>query len=309
MKRLTQTIIFTEIFNCAEVGKVSLESFFKYHSERKIYVFGTREDFDLLGEEIKQNEKFISVEFSPDKNIEGKYSRGHEGSAYVFAYAFSTWKGRNVIHVDGDLVFKEESISLIENAFDEGFDIVGSRRCYGNNPVNIKGLDKYPDTVSTYFLGLNTEKMVDYDFETYCRMWQGAFHPLGYPVLDFGDGVTHSMLNNGAKIKYLDSNLIGGQDENGKKFNDYKSNLHLDCGKHLIHFGGCGSGCAVFNGKSSPVKSYADWAVIHYAFFCKLFFNKDILSDGQPPVFDIDGRWISGSWNEDILQQIKNDLK
>ncbi len=300
---MNESIVFTECFNCGEVAKVSIESFLKFH-DREVHVFGSSEDFNQLGELVTHK----NVTLIAYNDLSGKFQRGHEATAYIFATAYQRWKGQKVLRFDSDVIFLSESVSLIENAFDEGFDIVGSRRCYGNNPSGIKGLEKYPDTISTYFLGLNTAKYPPYDFDTLCRMWQGAYSPEGIPILDFGCPVIQSMLSNGATIKYLDQNLIGGQNEQGKKISDHKANLHMDFGSYLIHLGGVGSGCAVYNGKSSPEKSYADWAVIRYAFFCKLFFNKDILHDGKPPIFDEDGRWVGNSWNDEILQTIKKDL-
>lgn len=301
---MTDTIIFTEIYNCGMIAKVMLKSFFQFHPDREIHVFGAAQDLIDLGEMFPLQ----SLRTYDAIDIGDKFTVGHKGTAHVFASAFTRWKGKKIIHIDSDVIFKQESISLIENEFEKGFDIVGSRRCYKNNPGGVTGLDDIPDTISTYFVGFNSAKIPDYDFETFCKMWQGAYHPWSYKILDFGDPVTHCALHNGATIKFLDQNLIGGQDENGKKTSSYKSNLHLDMGSHLCHMGGVGSGYAVYLEKSRPEKSYADWALIRFALFCKLFYDKDIQTSKSEPVFDKDGRWVSGGWNNEILELIKTDL-
>lgn len=301
---MNNSVIFTEIFNCGEVGKISLESFFRFH-DRKVYVFGAKEDFEVC----LKHENIIPIVYD---DLQDKFQKGHLGTAFIFATAYTRWKGQNVIRFDSDVIFKQQAISFMEEAFEEGFDIIGSRRCYKNNPVNIPIPDNIPDTLSTYFLGINTKRIPTYDFDTFCKMWQGAYHPWNWPILDFGDAVIHSIMNNGGKINYMNPNLIGGQDEDGKKFNAfscYRSNLHLDMGTLLAHFGGVGSGCAVYNGKFSPEKSYADWALLRYALWSKLFSHVEIIADNEPPVFDIDQRWISGGYSTDLLNLIKHDLQ
>lgn len=301
---MSESIIFTEIFGCGQIGKVCLDSFFEHHKNRTVHVFGSMEDFDLLDE----YNCHPNITLIPFEGIQDRFKTGHTGTAYIFATAYQRWRGKNVIRFDSDVVFKKECLSIIEKELSSGYDIVGSRRCYGKNPIGIPDLGKYPDTMSTYFLGINTSKYPSYDFDTMCRMWQGAYHPLGYPVLDFADPVIHSMINSGAKVYYLNNNIVGGQNSEGKKFNVYRSNMHLDIGSHLAHFGGVGSGCSVYAGKSSPEKSYADWALIRYAMFCKIFFNTDVLHIEQNPIFDAGGRWVGGGYNDNLIELIKSDL-
>ena len=301
---MNNDFIFTEIYNCGPIGAVSLKSYCRY-AHKLVHVFGEVDDFKELGNIV--NHPFIKP-MSIGQDIIDRFKNGHEGTAHLFA-TICKLHGRNkrIIHFDSDIYFKKESLSEIIKAFDEGFDIIGTRRCYGNNPGRVKGLEDYPDTISTYFMGMNLEKLPDYPIEYLAKMWQGAIHPLGWPILDFGDSVTHTMLNNGAKIKYLDWNKFGSQNSEGKKTNDYKSNLHLDMGSHLAHFGGVGSGYSVHNKMSFPEKSYAEWSLGRYELFCKLFYNENI-DYHSPTIYGDDGRWINGSPDEDILELVKQDL-
>lgn len=306
------TIIFTEIVNCGPVGSIMLESFHKYH-DMEIIIYATQKDIEDLGE-IKNhpNNRFWPLHSAQYD----KFKHGHAGTAVLFAEQFYPGIDKNIIHLDSDLVFKKESISLIENAFEEGYDIVGSRRCYKNNPGKVPVPDGIPDAVSTYFFGMKTKVLPKgYSFEEMCKMWEG--HPIGidHMILDFGDSVYFNSLKNGAKTKFLDSNLIGGQNELGSKVNNYKSNLHLDMGSHLLHMGGCGSGCAVHHGHSNPEKSYADWAVGRFDLFAYLFLFRNYFVDGKwaikcnsDTVINEDGRWVNGIANEEIFNQVFNDL-
>lgn len=309
---MQKSFIFTEAFNCAKILNIALKSFHAHH-DLKVHIFGTLRDFEEL-DEIKEhaNNIFHAVD---DKSIERKFAAGHAGTAEVFAKVLynvddvlhnEPTRFTNIIHFDSDIYFRKESISLIEAAFDEGFDVIGSRRCYANNPADIKGLDGIPDTISTYFFGIRTTVIPVYRHEYFVRMCQGAANPAQKETLDFFDGVTHAALAAGAKIKFLDFNLIGGQNEHGKKTNNYTANLHLDCGDHLIHFGGVGSGYAFATERSNPVASYAHWALGRWALFAKLFYNQDFSSPFmKSTVYKSDGRWVDGTYDESIFNQLK----
>lgn len=300
--------IFTECFNCAPIAKYALSSFHKHH-DLQVYVYGTKKDFEQLGDIAKHNNTVLVEMDKPD--ILEQFKQGHRGTANIFAMAFMQYQlfGFNdyVVHFDSDVFFLRESISMMENAFNEGFDIVGSRRCYKNNPSGIKGLDNYPDSMSTYFLGMNTKKIPEYPYNRLVDMWQGKEHPLNYPILDFGDAVIHAAINNSATVKYLPQNLVGGQNEDGLKVSNYESNLHFDFGSNLIHFGGVGSGYAIASNISSPEKSYADWAVGRWSLFSKLFYNTTI-TNCFPTSYTHDGRWASGTFDNNILDTLLKDI-
>ncbi len=304
-----KTIILTEIVNCAPVGAIMLQSFHATHPDKQINIVGTLNDFEELGE-IKNHKNNILIDITNDTVLIDKYKNGHQGSAHVFALALLNKFGETFdrfIHVDSDIFFKFESISLLENELNNGYDIVGPLRCYGNNPSGLKGLEAYPDTVSTYFMGINIHKVPKYEFWKMCNYCQGAGHPLGYPVLDFFDGITHAILANGGKIKHLDTYYIGSQNIDGKKKSRYPLNMHMDCGRNLVHMGGVGSGYAVFNNKSFPQKSYADWAIGRWAFFSKQFYDNDI-GYNKPAVYTQDGRWCDGGSDDNIRELFYLDV-
>lgn len=298
---MSNTIIFTEIVNCAPVGRIMLESFHKYH-DRGITVFCSNDDYVQL-KEFHHLDTFLIIH-----EIEELFKKGHAGTARVFAHMFHPNEDNQVIHLDSDLVFKKESISLIENAFDEGYDIVGSRRCYKNNPGKVPVPDGIPDAVSTYFFGMKTKVLPNrFSFEQMCQLWQGHNIGLDHPVLDFADGIYFHCLKNGAKTKFLQSHMVGGQNEAGSKTNVWDSNLHVDMGVNLMHCGGAGSGYAVEHGLSQPEKSYANWSRGRWALFSKLFYNQET-GFNEPTKYNEDGRWVSGTYDDNILNTIKEEL-
>lgn len=304
------TLIFCVSHNCSPITRVMLQSFYKHHPKKKIVIVGTQQDFAELEEEgIHSNA--ILVDISDNADVLAKFKIGHGGTTQVFAMVLSRMIGMDYdsfIHIDSDVYFKRESVSLIEEAFEEGYDIVGSRRCYKNNPSGVSGLDNFPDSISTYFFGMKLEKIPTYPFDRLCRYCEGAEHPLGWLVLDAFDGVVHGTMNNGGNVKYIDWNIIGSQDINGKKNNNYTANLHMDCGSHLIHMGGVGSGYAYFNKRSNPQESYAKWAVGRWSLFSRLFYQNDI-GHTEPTVYGSDGRWINGNYDENIMNNLLIDME
>lgn len=304
--------IFTIAVNCGKIARVALESFHKHH-DRYVNVFGTAADFHAMGEIVNHPHNIlIDVGNFPIMQL---FKEGHAGTARVFAQALlfkekyqSLYRPHRMIHFDSDIFFKKESISLIENAFAKGYDLIGSRRCFGNNPSGVPGLEGYNDTISTYFMGINTQKLPEYELEYLTKMCQGVVSPSDKPILDFFDPVSHEIMDHAGEVLYLDSKLIGGQDETGKKENGNPLNMHMDCGDHLIHFGGVGSGLAVYNRDSSPEPSYAKWAIGRYSLWAKLFEGKESLGmDIAPTRYTEDGRWADGNYDQTILNQaLKN---
>lgn len=287
-----------------------LDSFHKHHPNHKIHVFGTQADFTELGE-VSSHQNTVLVDIGGNAELMQKFQQGHQGTTSVFAGViqklFNLGEYWRFLHIDGDVYLKRPCVHIVEKAFDEGYDIIGARRCYGNNPSGIPNIGQYPDTISTYFFAMNIEKIPKYPYDKLCRYCEGAEHPLGWFVLDAFDGVTHAAMNNGGKILYLNQNEFGSQDEMGKKISAYKSNMHLDMGSHLAHFGGVGSGYAYFNGKSRPEVGYAKWACGRWALFAMLFYGYEI-DYNEPAVYGADGRWIDGSYDDNIMAQIVNDL-
>lgn len=313
------SLIFTEGFGCGKILKVALDSFHAHH-DLKVFVFGTQEDFSILT--LHPNN--ILVDCSASTYLRTLYKSGHAGTAFIFAKVFGgnmkdmrpfmssnvieeLLSLKRVIHFDSDIFFKKESVSLIEQEFENGFDIIGSRRCYTNNPANIPVDPSIPDAMSTYFFGMNINTIPNYPVEQFMRMCQGVENPLGFEAFDFFDPVTFVALKNGAKIKFIDHDKIGGQNSNGNKITSFESNLHLDLGENLAHFGGVGSGYAYYKNREGQNQSYGEWALGRWSLFAKIFYDEDIKCG--PPVIAPDKRWVHGGYDSTLLDLITKELK
>lgn len=270
--------IYTEVFNCGLIGKKCLETFFKYHEDLKVHVAGNFNDFKELG-------KFKNIEyldFSGDEKLKHYYKTGgHFGTAYIFTKVLKREFGDYdyVIHFDSDVIFKSECISDIVKKFEEGCDLVGTRRPYKKNIANKQGqYDNMQDVVGTYFFGYNINKVSDYNFDVMQNMIVGYHNPFGFNVIDFFDPVSFDIINNNGKVHYLDFQKYGSCNEDGVWENSYgELNKLVDFGDNLIHFAGIGSGMNFHkNGKGNVPDSYANWAIERYAMYMELFYNKDI---------------------------------
>lgn len=309
--------IFTIMAGCAPVGIKMLESYFKFHSD-KINIYCFIEDIKELGDiqsSVIGCEPNFVIHILPE-SLKESFKNGHEGTAKVWARVIEANKDRYLIHIDSDIIFKNESLSLIEKA---GYpDIYGSRRCYQNNPGKSWVPEGCEDAISTYFIGFNPDFIIKPSSNDSItpvgknleRMIQGAFNPLGFAVLDFFDPVFFWMRYKGAIVYFENPEIIGGQDFNGLKDNGYKSNLHLDMGSHLAHFGGVGSGYYIFHNKlgKQELSDYEKWAAYRWDLFEELMNKSPIVAPEGKPVFDDAGRWVSGPYDYDIFEQIKTDL-
>lgn len=300
--------VFTEIIGCAEVGKVALQSFHKHH-DHKVHIYTTEQDIKDLGDIAgHHNNVFIVV----PQQVVDLFSQGHAGTAYLFAEVFTGKVDpeiNNVVHFDSDVYFKKECLSHMKILFNQGEDIIGTRRCYVNNPANIPVEPGTPDTVSTYFFGMRRSVVPQgYSFEQLTSMFLGHNIGLDHDVFDFADCIVFHALKGGAKIYFLPAGLFGGQNQEGSKATYNPSNLHIDAGDYLIHFGGAGSGCVFYNNPDGKNESYGKWAVIRYKLFCELFFEKVVSADAGETQFDKAGRWVSGNYDKQIYDQIKLNI-
>lgn len=266
--------VFTEAYGCGRILKKCLESYFKYH-DHKVNVFGTSKDFKELG-------KFKNVEYwelSDDNELRECFKHGHLGTAHLESRVIREFSNdyKYLIHFDSDLIFMKESISLLTDKLDEGYDLVGPRRCYKNNANGRGDLSNIEDVVQTYFHAFNKEKISQFDFNILRSMIVGFYNPIGHPTLDYFDPVSFDILKNGGKIFFLDPDLVGGLNEDGKRINKFSDlNSDMDFGDHLCHFAGIGSGMKFTrDGAGSVPQSYVDWAKSRYSLYMKLFYGED----------------------------------
>ena len=273
-----KAFIFTESYGCGLILKKCLESFFRHHPDTTVYVFGTHKDFKELG-------RFKNVEYvdlSDDIELKECFKHGHLGTAHIGARVITEFsKGFDyIIHFDSDVIFQKESLSMLYDKIDEGYDLIGPVRCYKNNMNGRSDLSELSDVSQTYFYAFNKTKISDYSFVDLRNMIVGFYNPLNHPILDYFDPVSFDILKNGGNPFFLDVDLVGGLTLEGNRKNKYQElNSDMDFGEKLMHFAGVGSGMKFyFQGAEQTNQSYVDWALKRFALYYKLFY--DISIDG-----------------------------
>jgi hypothetical protein len=271
-----KAFIFTETYGCGLILKKCLESFFRHHPDTVVHVFGTHKDFKELG-------KFKNVEYvelSEDLELKECFKHGHLGTAHIGARVIKEFsKGFDyIIHFDSDVIFQKESLSLLYDKIDEGYDLIGPVRCYKNNMNGRTDLSELSDVSQTYFYAFNKTKISDYSFVDLRNMIVGFHNPLNHPILDYFDPVSFDILKNGGKSFFLDVDLVGGLTMDGNRKNKYEElNEDMDFGANLMHFAGVGSGMKFhFQGSEQTNQSYVDWALKRFALYYKLFYDVSI---------------------------------
>lgn len=271
---MDNVFIFTEVYDCGLILKKCLESFFRFHPDIIVNVFGTAKDFKELG-------KFKNVEYnelSADSELRECFKNGHMGTAHIGARVITEFSKDcdYIIHFDSDVIFRKESLSLLFEKIKEGYDLIGPRRCYKNNMNGRKDLGELSDVTQTYFYAFNKKKISQYDFGTLRHMIVGFHNPFGHPILDYFDPVSFDILKNGGKIFFLEPDEVGGLTKDGNRNNKLSElNKDMDFGENIIHFAGIGSGMKFFkNGIGGASQGYAEWAIKRFILYNNLFYEK-----------------------------------
>ena len=144
---------------------------------------------------------------------------------------------------------------LVEKYREEGYDIVGHRRRYKNNPHNNPIFDKYDDVFSTCCFLWNTNKVTKRNFTDFEAMCRGALNPLGHPIIDFFDPVSFDILHNGGKPYYIED-----------------AEMH----EKWEHFSAVGSGMVYYKNPESRKNvspTYVQAGLDGYKIFCNRFYG------------------------------------
>ena len=268
--------IFTEAYNCGLILRKCLESFFKFHPDTIVNVFGTAKDFKELG-------RFPNVEYNDltdDEQLRECFKNGHLGTAHIGTRVIKEFSNGSdyIIHFDSDIIFKKESISLLTEKINEGYDLIGPVRCYKNNMNGRKDLSHLKDVAQTYFYAFNKMKIGNYDFNTLRQMVVGYHNPLNHPILDYFDPVSFDILKNGGKVFFLNPDDVGGLTLEGNRKNKFeKINTDMDFGDNLMHFAGIGSGIKFYQkGADNAAPQYVEWALKRFALYSKVILDKEI---------------------------------
>lgn len=260
--------VFVIAYNCGIIVNKCLESYHKHHDE-PIHIFGKAGDL----KDIYEHENNILIDMSSDETLENLYKQGHMGTAYMWAKVINGDYGdySKVIQIDSDVIFINECLSDVTNAFNEGYNLIGARRSY-------KSIPNLQDVVSTFFIGVDIKKITKRPFNEMHRMCAGIYNPAKHKIIDFFDPVSFDIIYNGGKVKYLNFKEYGSCDENGSFDNGHLiMNELYDYGEKIIHFAGIGSGMNFYNNGDGDVPpTYTSWAKKRFSMYMKLFYNRDI---------------------------------
>lgn len=274
---VNEPFIFTEIYNCAKIAKIALESFLIHHPNTTIHIYGTPADFAL----IPESSNFVFHDLTDQPQILKNFSSGHLGTASLWAKIILERQEKYILHFDSDVIFRAPVFPEIIEKLEAGYSIVGPIRNYQHNPNNRQDVRWLANVSQTVCFGFDREKVTARDYQTLTKMCQGLFNPYGHPVIDFFDPVMFDILRNGGTTYHLSSDDFGGCDLYGKRTNAYPElNARIDFGHKLAHFAAVGSGMNFHNNKAtiSPTvaQSYIDFAVEKYAIFCKVFYQEEL---------------------------------
>lgn len=261
--------IFTEAYNCSDILKNCLKSFYRYHDD-VVHVFCTEEDLPNL----KKFDKIIPIIIQKNSYIEHAYNFGHLGTARIFSESIVNSNCKNIIHFDSDLIFKCRCLNNIKEKLNEGYDLVGPCRPYKNNNNGRDDIRDLPDTIATCFMGFKTDKLIIKNIDNLTFRINGLPYK-NREILDFFDNLSLEILDNGGKAYYFDHNFTGGSNPEGNRNNKYyKLNEEIDVGDWYVHFAGIGSGSKIFKkGMQSVHQGYGNWALERYFFYKNIIEN------------------------------------
>ena len=306
--------IWTECIGCPLIGKVSINSFLKFHESHNLNVFVFKEDIKSLPKNkriiyhvIKKNSflkslkdrflyNFKKTYILDETNLKTYFKKGHKGTADLWAYILKKFGNYDsLIHFDSDVIFCDSAINLLIKESNK-YDLIGQCRPYKNNSNN-DFVREYPDLVATCCflfkpsLAPSIKRVKQKDLRLAI---QGKKRLTGKKLLDFFDQISHEILLNNGKIKFIPVDKFGGTSNDGLRtsnfsnLNDMKTKYKMDIGSMLVHFSAVGSGYNIWKNRArSGSSSYDVYALDRFYLFMQCFypnedFNSKIKNEYKP---------------------------
>ncbi|QWD91098.1 hypothetical protein [Polynucleobacter sp. MWH-Braz-FAM2G] len=296
----SDTFVWTEVYNCGEIGAVAISSFLKHHPNIVVHVFGSAEDLLLIPDSATVMKIMLPSGFGrglsswlwrklgagsssiTEDYLKNGFARGHLGTARLWAYLINCRPEAKMIHFDSDIIFLGDVVTELKKRLDT-YDLVGPVRNYKHNPNNLDHVRHLADVTQTYCFGFNKHKINCHRYGELVRMCLGSYNPKEHPVIDFFDPVMFEILGNRGSISFLNHDEVGGCNLQGSRLNafsavnDFATPFKIDFGSKLIHFSAVGSGVNIYRNKTVRMpESYRKYALDRYALFTKVFYNHDI---------------------------------
>lgn len=300
------TFVWTEVYNCGEIGAVAIRSFLAHHPDIVVHVYGETEDLaeipdaptvkkvELphgLGSELKSFAWRYFGRSTPEITtdyLQKGFARGHLGTARLWAYLIMSRPESRMVHFDSDIVFLGNVVTDVIQQLD-AHHLVGPVRNYKNNRNNLDYVRHLADVTQTCCFGFDKQKIERHSYRELVKMCLGAYNPKGHSVIDFFDPVMFEILGNDGRISFLPHDEVGGCNLEGSRknalatANDFETPFKIDFGSKLIHFSAVGSGINIYRNKKVRIaESYRQYALDRYALFAKVFHGRDIGIDLSP---------------------------
>lgn len=294
------TFVWTEVFNCGEIGAVAISSFLKHHPDTVVHVYGAAEDLMSIPDAPTVRKVILpsggSGEFSSwlwrtlgtgtpsitQGYLKKGFTRGHLGTARLWSYLIISRPEPKMIHFDSDIVFLGDVVTEVQKRLDND-DLVGPVRNYKYNRNNLDHVRHLADVTQTCCFGFNKRKINSHRYGELVKMSLGSYNPKGHPVIDFFDPIMFEILGNQGRISFLNHDEVGGCNLQGSRqnafaaVNDFDTPFKIDFGSKLIHFSAVGSGVNIYHNKAVRIpESYRQYALDRYALFAKVFYGQDI---------------------------------
>lgn len=289
--------VWTEIFNCAKIGRKAIETYCKHHAI-PVHVYGYEEDLSQIADHplvrkerlpkrhalsyLKYHFRFAEKALS-ETELREAFVDGHLGTATLWSFIFKRFPYLELVHFDSDVLFFGEIVETIASHCEKN-DLVGPVRPYKNNPCHRDDVRSLPDLVQTVVFGVVPRFQSQRPFPQLREMIRGTYSPTGRSLLDFFDPISLDIVNRGGRVHFLDPDDVGGINAIGSRenkyasFNDFPTEFKMDFGSKLIHFSAAGSGMYYHaNPKDLRVpESYRSYAIDRYALYCKAIYDENV---------------------------------
>lgn len=318
----SEVFIWTEVFNCGEIGRVALDSYLAHHKNLPVHVFGFSDDLAEIPDHpmirkltfpsgglahlrhLVWSQLGVGTPIMTEESLRKGFNRGHLGTARLWAYLIQTRSERYMVHFDSDVIFLGPVVQDVVDRLGHA-SLVGPVRAYRNNPNKRDDVRHLADVTQTCCFGFERTKIDQHGFRDLVRMCQGRYNPKGHPVIDFFDPVMFEILGNGGDVDFLAHDAVGGCNLDGSRrnayaeINDFDTPFKIDFGDQFIHFSAVGSGMNIHRHRAVRMpESYRRYALDRYALYAKIFLGRDIGIDmsGYDGLIKILERIDTESW-------------
>jgi hypothetical protein len=273
-------LIFTEALGCAPIAHPMLDSYFAHHENPLTLFIYDDEDFVNPKPELLT---VVRVSDSPEwwypakSELKAAYSKGHRGTALLWARIFSSDVADRYIHLDADNIYLGNVVDEINQALDLGYDLVGYRRPYAKAPNKLPLWQKLmmflsTDTVHTFSMGVRIAATSSLKSTRVLEREMLGFHRFGklggiVANLDFFDRTSKRISPFARQTFFLEEGAAP------KSFGKPSEDLFK---KKFLNFSAVGSGFNFWLNQPDQVpESYVMHAKKSFALYNELFLGLD----------------------------------